>query len=179
VDYGQRHRRELWSALQVARYYGATHEVLKLPPALFAGSALTADVLPTLRASQHFVGAPTVVPGRNLVLASLAVTAAVRAGAKRVWLAPTLDDQPVYPDCRSEFVADLARAAQSGYGVEVLAPFCAMTKREVVTLGRSLGVPFDLTWSCYDPQGHDQLAPASGVPCEKCGACVVRAGALA
>lgn len=178
VDYGQRHRRELWSAAQIARYYGATHEVVPLPPALFAGSALTADVLPTLRASQHYVGPCTVVPGRNLVLASVAVAAAVRVGAAHVWIGPTADDRHVYPDCRSEFVQRLADTSVAGYGVSVVAPFTNLSKRDVVELGRGLKVPFDLTWSCYDPQDYDQLAPASGVPCGTCGACVLRAEAL-
>lgn len=178
VDYGQRHRRELWSAFQVARYYGATHEVIELPSALFAGSSLTADVLPTLRASQHYVGPCTVVPGRNLVLAAVAVAAAVRTGAGHVWLGPTANDRLVYPDCRNEFVQLLADTATTGYGVSVVAPFTSLSKRDVVTLGRGLKVPFDLTWSCYDPQGYDPNAPASGVPCGKCGACVLRAEAL-
>lgn len=171
VDYGQRHRRELWSAFQVARYYGATHEVVQLPPGTVAGSALTGADLPVS-------GSPTVVPGRNLLLVGLAVACAVRRGARAVYFAANADDRHVYPDCRDEFVAHLSVAAQRGYGVTVDVPFVFRSKRDIVALGRELQVPFDLTWSCYDPQGYDPLAPASGTPCGKCGACVVRTEAL-
>ena len=172
VDYGQRHRRELWSAFQVARYYGATHEVVTLPPEVFAGSSLTGADLPV-------TGAPTVVPGRNLVLAALAVASAVRVGAGVVYMASNADDRHVYPDCRDVFLSHLAVAAHNGYRVNIDCPFVFWSKRDVVRRGRELAVPFDLTWSCYDPQGYDPSAPASGVPCGACGACVVRAGALA
>lgn len=172
IDYGQRHRRELWSAFQVARYYGATHEVVALPKEVFAGSSLTGADLPV-------AGAATVVPGRNLVFAGIAISACVRTGGGAVYLAPTADDRPVYPDCRDEFLAHLGAAAEKGYGVRVEAPFVFWSKRQVVELGRKLMVPFDQTWSCYDPQGYDPSAPASGVPCGRCGACLVRAGALA
>lgn len=178
VDYGQRHRRELWSAFQVARYYGATHEVVQLPPELFVGSALTRDVLPIVRAPFQVSRSCTVVPGRNLVLASLAVAAAVRHWARAAYLAPTADDRAVYPDCRHEFVTALGAASQEGYGVTVSAPFVGLKKRDVVARGRELGVPLDMTWSCYSPQGYDPGAPASGTPCGRCGACVLRAEAL-
>ena len=172
VDYGQRHRRELWSAFQVARFNGATHEVVVLPPAVFAGSALTGGAGAT-------EGAPTVVPGRNLVFVGLAVACAVRHGAGAVYLAAHADDAPVYPDCRIGFAESLNAAALDAYGVRVLTPFAGLSKREVVAEGRRLRVPFDQTWSCYDPRGFDPGAPASGVPCGACGACQARAGALA
>lgn len=170
-DYGQRHRRELWSAFQIARYYGATHEVVNLPPELFSGSALTGGDGAT-------EGAGTVVPGRNLVLLSLAVACAVRTGAKTVYIAANADDSDVYPDCRDNFLSYLTVAALNGYGVTIEAPFVYRTKRDIVATGRELAVPFDMTWSCYAPVNYDPFAPASGVPCGKCGACKVRTGAL-
>lgn len=172
VDYGQRHRRELWSAYQLAHYYGATHEVVKLPREVFAGSSLTGDTGAT-------EGSDTVVPGRNLVLVGLAVACAVRTGAAVVWLAPNGDDRHVYPDCRDDFVAHLAAAAKHGYGVKVETPFLFWSKRDIVRFGRDHKVPFDMTWSCYDPQEYDPLAPASGRACGVCGACKVRERALA
>lgn len=169
-DYGQRHRRELWSAFQIARYYGASHEVVTLPPAAFAGSSLTDG-------AGDVSGAATVVPARNLVFAAFGVAAAVRAGAARVLIAATADDFATYPDCRAAFLDNLSLACAAGYGVAVEAPFVNRTKAFVVAHGRSLTVPFDMTWSCYDPQGYDRMAPASGRSCGVCGACELRAGA--
>lgn len=171
-DYGQRHRRELWSASQIARYYSATHEVVNLPADVFHGSSLTGGGGETR-------GAPTVIPGRNVVLLSVAIAIAVREKARCVWFAPHAGDREVYRDCRREFVGAFDAAAGHGYGVGVYAPFLDMTKAQVVARGRQLGVPFDLTWSCYDPQNHDPDAPTSGAPCGVCGACEGRKVAFA
>jgi 7-cyano-7-deazaguanine synthase len=173
VDYGQRHRRELWSAFQLARFYGAEFHRVGLPPSLLAGSALTGSGEVPRGLDYRDPGqAATVVAGRNLVLASLAVAHAARHGCDRVYLAAHAGDRAVYPDCRPEFVAGLDRAAREGYGVSVLAPFAAkgMDKRAVAHLGKSLGVPLDMTWSCYE--GGDR-------PCGSCGACAERSEALA
>lgn len=172
IDYGQRHRRELWSAYQLAHFYGATHEVVTLPKEVFAGSSLTGADLPV-------AGAATVVPGRNLAFVGIAISTCVRTGADRLWLAPTADDRAVYPDCRDEFLTHLGVACERGYGVTAEAPFVFWSKRQVVERGRELMVPFDMTWSCYAPVGFRPSAPASGVPCGKCGACVLRAESLA
>lgn len=162
-DYGQRHRRELDSAAAVAAHCGVPHEVRALPPELFAGSSLTGG-------GGEVAGAATVVPGRNAVLLAAAVATAVRAGARWVWFAPHAGDADVYPDCRGEFVSAFDAAARAGYGVGVFAPFLAWPKARVVDRGRQLGVPFELTWSCY----------AGGAePCGACGACVGRKAALA
>jgi 7-cyano-7-deazaguanine synthase len=163
VGYGQRHEAaEMHAAFRLAEHYKVPRLRADLPAELFAGSALTGADAP-------LAGAPTVVPGRNLAFLSLAVAvAAPDVGV--VYLASHKGDAEVYPDCRPAFVGAADEAAFLGYGVRVVAPFLGMTKREVVARGRELGVPFELTWSCY----------AGGAePCGKCAACVERAGAMA
>jgi 7-cyano-7-deazaguanine synthase len=172
IDYGQRHQRELWSAFQIAHYYGAADRRYTLPPELLAGSSLTGGAGET-------AGKDTVVPGRNLLFAAVAVAHAVRVGAGVVYLAPHAGDAEVYPDCRRAFLGNLSFATEAGYCVRVEAPGLGMTKAGFVGLGRQLKVPFDMTWSCYDPQDYDPLAPASGRPCGVCGACRSRKEALA
>ena len=44
-----------------------------------------------------------------------------------------------------------------------------MTKAEVVSLGLKLGVPYQLTWSCYE--GDER-------PCLSCGTCLERTEAF-
>ncbi len=58
------------------------------------------------------------------------------------------------------------KAGAEGRKLEIVAPLLHLTKREIVVLGQSLGVPFERTWSCY--QGAD-------APCKVCDACVLRA----
>lgn len=164
VGYGQRHERaEMSCAHELARRYGVPRVRVDLPPDLFAGSTLTGK-------TGGLSGSPTVVPGRNLAFLSLAVAHAVATGDTTVYLASHKGDEAVYPDCRASAAAAADAVAKLGYGVRVSAPFLDMTKRQVVGRGRELGVPFEMTWSCY-AGGAD--------PCGKCGACVERAEALA
>lgn len=114
---------------------------------------------------------PRLLPGRNLLLLSLAVNYAAARGASEVWMGANADDAADYPDCRREFVEAMSELAIAAYGIGVSAPLSWMTKREVVAKARELGVDIDATWSCYQPRG--------GVyPCGTCNACRLRAGAL-
>ena len=54
--------------------------------------------------------------------------------------------------------------------VEVVLPLAGKAKEEVLRLGRGLGVPFELTWSCYWDQG---------IHCGTCVSCKERREAFA
>jgi 7-cyano-7-deazaguanine synthase len=51
--------------------------------------------------------------------------------------------------------------------IRIRTPLIDLTKREIVELGRSLGVDYAMTLSCYDPSG-------SGEACGQCDACALR-----
>lgn len=172
IDYGQRHRRELEAAAAVAAHYGVRHEVVALPPALLAGSALTGggDVPHGHYAAESMRA--TVVPNRNMLFLALAGAVAVREVAGAAAYAAHAGDHAVYPDCRPEFADAMAAAlALCDYApVRLDRPFVRMTKADIVRRGASIGVPFGLTWSCYEgAEWH----------CRKCGTCVERAEAFA
>src|SRR5215203_2740725 len=67
IDYNQRHRREIESAREIARYLGAQrHLVLPLDLRAFGGSALTDDLAVPKAGIEP--GIPvTYVPARNLI----------------------------------------------------------------------------------------------------------------
>ena len=44
----------------------------------------------------------------------------------------------------------------SGHQLKIEAPFVNVSKAEVVRIGLELGVPYELTWSCYE--GGENLA---------------------
>lgn len=172
VDYGQRHRRELESAQAVAHHYGVPLVVVAMPTLshLLPGGALTDPT--TSVPHEHYADpqqAATVVPGRNALLLSAAVSVAAGVRANRVVTAVHAGDHAVYPDCRPEFIAafnQVARLGTAGHGdVGVEAPFADLTKRQIVQRGLALGSPLHLTWSCYE---------GDAVACGRCGACVER-----
>jgi 7-cyano-7-deazaguanine synthase len=88
-------------------------------------------------------------------------------------------DYSGYPDCRLAFLeayermANLAtRLGTEGSGIRIHAPLLRMTKPEIISVGRELGVDFGLTSTCYDP------AP-DGAACGHCDACQLRLRAFA
>ena len=101
--------------------------------------------------------------GRNIVLLSKASVFMARAGIPRVLIGP-LAGNP-FPDATPEFFNSMGRALSIGLDapISVEAPFATMTKADVIRLGTSLEVPFELTLSCMQP--HD------GRHCGRCSKC--------
>jgi len=177
--YGQRHSAEIAAAQRVAQAYGvAQHVVADIDLRLFGGSALTADLaVPKDRAPDDLThGIPvTYVPARNTIFLSFALAWAEVLEAGDIFIGVNALDYSGYPDCRPEYIAAFERMANlaTRAGVEgtrpvvVRTPLMAMTKREIVELGTSLGVDYAGTTSCYDP------AP-DGRACGHCDACQLR-----
>lgn len=178
VDYGQRHRGELARARRIARALGAEeHRVVKVDLSAFGGSALTdaAIAVPKGRSPARMAKEipVTYVPARNTVLLALALAYAETAGAEDLYVGVNAIDYSGYPDCRPEFlraferVARLAtRAGVSGRPLRIRAPLLRLSKARIIKLGTSLGVPYRITQSCYDP--------VRGRACGRCDACVIR-----
>lgn len=177
--YGQRHSAELEAARRVARHFGVSHHVIAdIDLRAVGGSALTSDLaVPKDRAADALAhGVPvTYVPARNTIFLSFALAWAEVLGAASIFIGVNALDYSGYPDCRPEYIeafqrmADLATkgATEDGRRVEIRAPLLHMTKREIIALGRSLGVDYGITTSCYDP------AP-EGAACGHCDACQLR-----
>ena len=93
------------------------------------------------------------LPGRNVLLLSKAGVLCALRGIPRVAIGP-LAGNP-FPDATPEFLAAMGQALSLGLGHRLVidAPFSAMHKEDVIRLGASLGVPFELTLSCMQPSG--------------------------
>lgn len=177
-DYGQRHRVELKHADLVAAQAGVTISRVDLSGLreLLPGSSQTDRAVDVPRG--HYAADSmrlTVVPNRNMIMLSVAIGHAVAIGAGAVAFGAHGGDHAIYPDCRPEFVELLGLAAASAnYShVQVLAPFIDLDKTSICALGSELGVPFEITWTCYDPQLPTAGAMES-VHCGACGACTER-----
>jgi 7-cyano-7-deazaguanine synthase len=175
-DYGQRHRVELEAARRVAESLGAAeHRVVKFDLRGFGGSALTADIdVPKDGLAPS--GIPiTYVPARNTVFLAFALAWAEVLTASDIFIGVNAIDYSGYPDCRPEFIDAFERVANlaTKAGVEgvtrvhIHTPLIRLSKREIIELGRDLGVDFRLTHSCYDPD------PA-GRSCGRCDSCRLR-----
>ncbi|MBI4063203.1 MAG: 7-cyano-7-deazaguanine synthase QueC [Elusimicrobia bacterium] len=176
-DYGQRHRREIESAKKIAQKAGVSFDVIAIKLGWTGRSALLdLDVkLPNIPLEKIGQGPipSTYVPGRNTLFTAYAISAADALGAEAIVLGPNVLDYSGYPDCRPEYYQAFRRVARLGTkrGVEgkslkILTPLIKMTKAQIVKLGAQLGVPWELTWSCY----------AGGArPCGQCDSCKLRA----
>lgn len=174
IDYGQRHARELESAEAIAKEVGAIfrHVNVQELRGLLGGSSQTSDEIevPEGHYTEESMAA-TVVPNRNAILFSIGYGYGVSVGADRVATAVHGGDHFIYPDCRPDFINRIGRAFKSGnegFGTERMyfyAPFLEMSKTDIVRMGQTLDVPFELTWSCYN---------GGEVHCGKCGTCVER-----
>src|SRR5207302_1211322 len=161
--YGQRHEIEIAAARRVARALHVTrHEIVEFDLRRFGGSALTdAIAVPKDRTPAELAcGIPvTYVPARNTIFLSFALAWAEVVGAADIFIGVTALDYSGYPDCRPEYIAafqtmaDLAtRAGVEGrQRVRIHTPLIALSKREIILTGLSLGLDYALTSTCYDP----------------------------
>ena len=116
----------------------------------------------------------TYVPFRNGLFLATAASIALEYGCDVIYYGPHADDAAgnAYPDCSHEFNEAMNQAVYLGSGqkVRLIAPFVDRTKKDIVAEGLRLGVPYELTWSCYD--GGEK-------PCHECGTCRDREAAFA
>jgi len=177
VRYGQVHAREVAAAREVARDLGvARHIELDVDLAAFGGSALVGvGEIPKDRDLDSAAIPSTYVPARNTIFLSLALGWAEVVGAEAIVLGVNALDYSGYPDCRPEYleaferVAALAtRAGVDGRPLRILAPLLRMSKADIVRQGLALGLHYELTHSCYDPD-------SDGRSCGRCDSCRLRA----
>jgi 7-cyano-7-deazaguanine synthase len=168
-NYGQRHVKELQCAAQVCQELGIKHKIVDISAInqLLAGSSLTDDIdIP----EGHYAAdnmKSTVVPNRNMILLSLAVGYAVSLGASQVYYGAHSGDHFIYPDCRPEFVQKMHDVCQiANYEpIDIISPYLAKTKIEILADGLAMGLDYSKTWTCYN--GREKA-------CGKCGSCQER-----
>ena len=178
IRYGQRHHAEIQRAQEIAAWLDAAeHKILQLNLHEFGGSALVGagDVPKNRSDRERRTGVPsTYVPARNTIFLSLALAYAEVVNASRIFIGANVLDYSGYPDCRPEFLRAFERVARlgtkkgaDGKTIQIQAPLLFLSKTQIIQQGRTLGVPFELTHSCYDPR-EDILA------CGQCDSCMIR-----
>ena len=183
VFYGQKHDKELKAAEDIASYYGVRRLTLDLGEifkdsdcTLLTGSEKEIPHEEYAKQLEKTGGAPvsTYVPFRNGLFLSSAASVALANGCEVIYFGAHADDAAgnAYPDTSVEFNRAMSEAIYLGSGnaLRIVAPFIDKSKSDVVAEGLRAGVPFELTWSCYE--GHDKA-------CGVCGTCRDRRRAFA
>jgi 7-cyano-7-deazaguanine synthase len=170
LDYGQRHRKELASAVILAQHYGVEHRIADLSALrpLLGGSSQTDPSVPVPHGHYAEVSMKrTVVPNRNMLLLAVAGAWAISLKADAIAYGAHSGDHAIYPDCRAEFAAAMGHSLSLAdwHPVTLISPFVDRTKADIAKLGHELGVPLEKTWSCYE---------GGTIHCGLCGTCVER-----
>jgi len=183
--YGQRHEKELESAQKIADFYGLAHYVYDLT-SIFAYSDCSL-LSSSKEKPEHMSYADqiardgegkvsTYVPFRNGLMLSAAAALAQSLYPEEecgIWIGAHADDAAgnAYADCSVAFNESMGRAISIGTYelVKLHAPLNRLNKAQVVAEGLKLGVPYDLTWSCYE--GGEKA-------CGKCATCIDRLAAF-
>ncbi len=177
-DYGQRHAREIACAAALAKHYQVLrHQTMTIDLRAFGGSALTANIPVPKDALATDPAIPiTYVPARNTVFLSFALALAEVSSSFDIFIGVNAIDYSGYPDCRPEFIEAFQKVANLGTkaGVESAAqrfhihtPLIQLSKAAIIREGLRLGVPYQLTHSCYDPT-------PDGRACGHCDSCLLR-----
>lgn len=178
-DYGQRHvDPEIRCATWWATELDVPLHIIKVPSikalqhsALTAAGDITAnhDLFPDLPAS--------FVPGRNLLLLTLAASLAVKHGLTSLITGVCQTDYSGYPDCRAETMYALELALSHGIGI----PITIVTPQMYRTKAQTFKVAYDHdaledvlehTHTCYN--GDHKTRHEWGYGCDDCPACAVR-----
>ncbi len=166
-DYGSNHNaREIECAQSQCRSLGIEHITIPLDfmHRYFVSSLLSgAEEIPEGNYDDENMKS-TVVPFRNGIMLSVACGLAESRGLKHVMIANHGGDHAIYPDCRAAFIESMSRAMAAGTydGVDIIAPYTAITKSEIAVKGKNLGIDYSQTYSCY--KGGERH-------CGKCGTC--------
>ncbi len=176
INYGQRHVRELESAAALSTRLVVEHQIADLRsinPLLGTGNSLSGTDIEVPEGHYEEENMKlTVVPNRNMIMLSVAVGWAVSLKFDAVAYGAHSGDHAIYPDCREEFANALDKAVNlcDWHAMRLMRPFVDMDKGDIAKRGYELGVPFELTWTCY--KGLEKH-------CGKCGACQERLEAFA
>ena len=173
-DYGQRHKKELNSALKIAKHFEIEEfKIVKLDLSLWGGSSLT-DIKKDLPVEgiQLNTIPNTYVPGRNTIFISVALSYAEAINADFIGLGVNALDYSGYPDCRPDYIkkfqelANLAnKRGREKNPIKLWTPLIDLNKEDIIQLAFDNNVPLEKTWSCYS---------GNLKPCGKCDSCRIR-----
>jgi 7-cyano-7-deazaguanine synthase len=178
ILYGQNHAKEAQAAKKICKKLGVKLITARFnmpwlagATSLVGGGRIPNEPISKIKNAKRIPS--TYVPARNLVFAASAASLADSIEASAIIAGPNAVDYSGYPDCRARFYKPLAKAVKEGTRrgaqgrkIEILTPLIKFSKAQIAALAVKLGVPLELTWSCYR---------GGRFPCGRCDACKLRA----
>mgnify|MGYP001240562752 FL=1 len=199
-NYNQRHDVELLQAIKTCKKLGIQHKIIDIGflgeivggvSAMVKGDVAT-PAMGDLEAEKQV---PTYVPFRNTILSSITMAFAEAVGADGIALGVQYGDYEnsdvyYYWDCSKKFTEAVQAIADLNdkHHITFIAPFVSLTKVDEIKLGQEIGVPYEDTWTCYNPTVTNEdvvyeSEPAGGrnsrilhryTPCGICPSCAGR-----
>lgn len=172
-DYGQKHKIELEYAIANAKKFQVKeHRLLKIDNSLFKESNGLTN--PELKFNNSEENANPVVPARNTIFISYALSFAETINCSEIYLAFNSDDSLNFKDCSKTFVTSINSLIQGQSNLaippRVIVPFIEMSKVEMIELTKKFGISLEQTISCYQPEGN--------VECGVCLSCQLKLKAI-
>ncbi len=173
--YGQRHSKELDAASNVAKFFNVKHVIVDIDLSMFRSALTREDIDVPENRDESKMGTDipvTYVPARNIIMMSVAAGLCESVDADKIYIGANSVDYSGYPDCRPEFFVQFekminvgTKAGVEGHPIRIMTPIQNASKADIVRLGKKLGAPLHLTWSCYE--GGEKA-------CGKCDSCKLR-----
>jgi len=201
-DYNQRHGDvELKQASKTCEKLGVKHKIINLSflgeiaanvSAMVKGSVAT----PTMGDLDAEKTVPTYVPFRNTILTGITLAYAEANGADGIALGVQYGDYEnnevyLYWDCQEVFTKAMQAVADlnNKHKITFIAPFVKLKKVDEIQLGSELSIPYEDSWTCYNPTikfermdySFDPMGGRNGhsrnryIPCGICPSCAGRA----
>ncbi|MDR3244166.1 MAG: 7-cyano-7-deazaguanine synthase QueC [Elusimicrobiota bacterium] len=166
-DYGQRHKRELKSALKTISILNVKYEIVKLELPWSKDVLTNKDKkIPSHKQISDIIPS-TYVTGRNTIFLSYGLSYGESIKAQSVFIGANALDFSGYPDCRPQFIKAYNQLIKSlNIKIKIEAPLINLKKSQIIKLGIKLKVPYQNSWSCYN---------GLKTPCGKCDSCKLRA----
>lgn len=164
--YGQKHKKEVEFAREIARKAKVHFDVLDVPLIGQLGHNSLTDISVTMDTEKPEVGVPnTFVPGRNLFFLSIAAVYARELGIQHIVTGVSQTDFSGYPDCRDSFIKSLNVTLNLAMDEQFVlhTPLMWIDKAETWALADELGV--------LDIIRNETLTCYNGIPGDGCGHC--------
>ena len=163
-NFFRRSRKEIEASKRLSRIVKSTHYEINLE---FLKEIEDSTML---RNKKLFSALSAYIPSRNLIFYGIASSISELIDARYIVGGHNREDASSFPDSSERFFKQFNKVTSIGLFTKdktgrVILPLSKLTKVSVIKLGAKLGVPFELTWSCYKENRF---------PCGKCHACVMR-----